>query len=278
MTDTTRPTTPEFLITKEYRRFAEFCDACLRDRYIGICHGAPGVGKTLSARYYAHWDQLEPILHDHFEKLDRPANLLNWRTIFYTPAVLASPKRLEGEITSLCYLLSLRIEKVLHPEEEDEEEQEFGSLLQKPPAHTELILIDEADRLKMAPLEQVRDIYDRSGVGVVLIGMPGLEKRLSRYPQLYSRVGFVHQFRSLSSMELQFILQHKWRELGLTLSPEDFDDVEVMACIARITNGNFRLIQRLFSQIQRIMQINHLTRVTEEVVEAARESLVIGPV
>jgi DNA transposition AAA+ family ATPase len=51
-----------------------------------------------------------------------------------------------------------------------------------------------------------------------------------------------------------------------------------MACIARITNGNFRLIQRLFSQIQRIMEINQLSRVTEEVVEAARESLVIGPV
>jgi DNA transposition AAA+ family ATPase len=90
-------------------------------------------------------------------------------------------------------------------------------------------------------------------------------------------VGFVHEFHSLSNVELQFIVEHKWRELGLTLSPDDFDDVEVMASIARITHGNFRLLQRLFSQIQRILEINHLTRVTEEVVQAARESLVIGP-
>jgi hypothetical protein len=44
----------------------------------------------------------------------------------------------------------------------------------------------------------------------------------------------------------------------------------------RITGGNFRLVQRLFSQIDRLLRINELQTITQEVVEAAREQIVIG--
>ncbi len=267
-------TSPPFLETKEYRRFAEFCDACRRDRYIGLCYGPPGVGKTLSARHYARWDALEAVFMGDRFWIETPAHpeLVGCRTVVYTPSMTSTPKRLEDELYRLRRLLHTIVEAAHHPDEDDPDTALYDD------RWTKLVIVDEADRLKFPSLEQLRDLYDRGKFGLVLIGMPGIEKRLARYAQFYSRVGFVHPFRPLTADELRFILEQKWQELGLTIDLTEFDDVEAMTAIIRITGGNFRLVQRLFAQIARVMAINHLTQVTKEVVEAARESLVIGAI
>jgi hypothetical protein len=108
-------------------------------------------------------------------------------------------------------------------------------------------------------------IYDRRRVGMVLIGMPGLQKRLSRYPQLYSRAGFVHQFRPLSGQELHTVIECQSIQLDLGLALDEPTDTAVVNAIARITGGHFRLVERLFAQMQRVMQINDLASVTTEV-------------
>jgi AAA domain len=84
---------------------------------------------------------------------------------------------------------------------------------------TDLLLVDEVGRLRMPGLEQLRATFDAGGMGLVLVGMPGLERRMARYDQLSSRIGFVHEFRPLGAMEVLSLLAG-WRPAGVAL-PED---------------------------------------------------------
>lgn len=262
-----------FIETKEYKRFAEFCDACIKYKYIGICYGLPGVGKTLSSRYYSNWDSIEEqIVYKKATEIGKNADdrILETRTIFYTaPAVRAAKMTDEINIIgSRINMVRTMYKTLIKGEEEEHSINAYEGI--------DLIIVDEIDRLKVQNLEQLRDIYDRNDVAMILIGMPGIEKRLARYPQLYSRIGFAHEFDKLSKDEAHHILEYKWEELGLSIKLEDFSDYESITNIIKITGGNFRLIQRLFTQIERILEINHLQTITTEVVEAARDSLVIG--
>lgn len=263
----------QFIETKEYKRFAEFCDACIKYKYIGICYGLPGVGKTLSSRYYSNWDSIEQQIDYKTAKeigSNADEKILEARKIFYTaPAIRAT--KMTDEIHTIGTKMGM-VSAVYKAITLDEEEVYPSDTYE----NIDLIIIDEIDRLKVQNLEQLRDIYDRNDLAMILIGMPGIEKRLARYPQLYSRIGFAHEFDKLSKDETHHILEYKWDELGISIKLEDFSDYEAITSIIKITGGNFRLIQRLFTQIERILEINNLETVTTEVVEAARDSLVLG--
>ena len=304
-----------FVETKQHRRFQEFCDACRRYRYIGLCYGPPGVGKTLSARHYANWETIESYRPDAAGGTVTLEQVKGSVVILYTPpVVVTSPGRLPNDIARLRDLLRGFFLEEIRSEEQfklDAAQQALSALyepvsrglnmfaeppdevarrqnawrtlhdalnerLRAQPDPTALILIDEADRLKMTGLEQMRAIFDQGGIGMVLIGMPGLEKQLARYPQLYSRIGFVHEFKPLSREEVRPLLQERWWPALAPMPEGGIADEESIAAIIRITGGNFRLLHRLLTQIGRVLEINKLEKVMLPVVETARESLVIG--
>jgi DNA transposition AAA+ family ATPase len=261
-----------FIATQEHRRFTEFADAVRKHRYIGLCHGPAGVGKTLSARRYARWDNAATLVTDWGRRdpsdIKVYADLARSRAVFYTPTVGCTHKELRQEVPRLMERVDICIDEHARPK---------GVLIESRRKRlVELLIVDEAERLSTIALEYFRDVFDRQGIGLILIGMPGIEKSMARYPQLFSRVGFAHQYRPLQNEELTFVLTRRWRDLGLAMDDADFTDAHAVAAIVRVTGGNFRLLHRLFVQIERILRINGLNAITEDVVEAARSVLVIG--
>lgn len=110
---------------------------------------------------------------------------------------------------------------------------------------------------------------------MVLIGMPGIEKRVARFPQFYSRIGFVHEFRPLDEAQMTNLLNQGWLPAGVSL-PEPVLAPDVIATLIRMSGGNFRLLTRLLAQVERILKVNQSEVVSKEIVTAARDSLVIG--
>jgi len=212
-----------FQVTKQHRRFVEFADAVRRHRYIGACYGAPGLGKTLSARTYAAADDWDQWSADRYVRgTVLPASLVASCTAFYTPEVHITGRRLNLEVHLQAYVLGADINRALDPNCHPEFDDDMTYLEPR----TELVIIDEADRLKTAALEQLRDFFARSDVGMILIGMPGFERQLARYPQLYSRIGFAHQYRPLDPEDIPIVLADYWQHLGHTHDPANPDHVE----------------------------------------------------
>lgn len=225
--------------------------------------------RRILPRRYARWNIAEPLLRSWSTREPSDAKiyaaLSRSRTVFYTPTVGGTLRELRDELDLLKERTTICIEH-----------RNAGCRIANYVELSELLVIDEAERLFPSALEYIRDMHDRIDIGMILIGMPGIEKSLSRYPQLYSRVGFAHHYRPLKDAELSFVLTQRWRQLGLTLDVSDFTDTQAIASIVRATGGNFRLLHRLFVQIERVLKINELRVITDDVVEAARSTLVIG--
>lgn len=154
--------TARFVPTVTSRKGMDVIRYAHLDGDLNVIYGAAGLGKTMILREYAaqHRDAL-----------------LIEADPGYTARVV---------LEELCGLLGISKRGNMH----ELSEACIATLRDS----GRLLMVDEAENLPYRALETLRRIHDKSGIGLVLAGMPrliiNLKGKRGEYQQLYSRVGF----------------------------------------------------------------------------------------
>ena len=119
------------------------------------------------------------------------------------------------------------------------------------------LIIDEADRLNVKRIEDLRDIHDQSGAPIVLIGEAGLHPLLSSRRRIWSRVTQEVTFGEVSEMD---ILNYAARAAGLKMAPD------AAKIIKKKSGGDFRLVHNLMLKVDQAARVAQAQVVTAEMV------------
>lgn len=157
----------------------EVAKLCHTNGEIGVCYGESGLGKTIAVKEYAKQ---------------------------YSDSILIETDPGYNSKSLLC-----EMHKRLGLSAEGTSYELMDEVVRKLSNSGRLLIIDEAENLPYKGLEVLRRIHDKTGVGMLLVGMPALVENLrgsqNQYRQLYSRVGFSKSLDKLLLIDISNILR-----------------------------------------------------------------------
>ena len=120
------------------------------------------------------------------------------------------------------------------------------------------IIIDEADYLiEKNSIETLRDLHDRTGCPLVLVGMSNLDVKLRKYPHLVDRIYKSFRFEKYDSADIKTIFTE------LSDIPITSDGLEYLSTRA----NQFRQIVKLVNKIEKLAQTNEISELNEYVIK-----------
>lgn len=225
----------QFVETTVVRHIFDIAKICHVNNEIGVCYGRAGLGKTIAVREYA--------------KLNTDVILIE-ADLGYTPKILFTEihKRLGFEGIGNIYSMMLDIN-------------------QKLKNSNRLIIIDEAEHLPYKALELLRRIYDKAGVGILLVGMPKLLANLrgqkGQYEQLYSRVGVSKEIELLGVEDIEKIIDRSLPE-AISMTEKFLEK----------SGGNTRVLSKLILRADKAAKLND-SLVDEEIIDEVAKLLIV---
>ena len=133
--------------------------------------------------------------------------------------------------------------------------QAVSKLIEKP----RMLIVDEIDYLinNTRAIETIRDLHDRTGIPVILVGMGAVDKKLSRYRHFFDRIVEIYKFTPFDIEDV--------REIVTTLSEINFDE-DAIEWVHQKAN-RFRQIVKLIMQIENFAKANDYTTVIRHILE-----------
>lgn len=135
----------------------------------------------------------------------------------------------------------------------------FEQIEEKLKYNPKILVVDEIDYLfsNKHTIETLRDIHDKLGIPVLLVGMELADKKLQKYGHINDRIFAKLKFEKLSKED--------FREIIETLSEVKFSD----NAIKYITNRNlqFRQIVKVITKSEQLANTNKLSEISEEIIK-----------
>ena len=133
-------------------------------------------------------------------------------------------------------------------------QETFGLIENHLRQNPKIIIVDEIDYLiEKHTVETLRDLHDKTGCPIVLVGMASADKKLSRYPHLVDRIYKSFMFEPFDSNDIKDILTE--------LTEISFTD-EAVNYLATRTN-QFRQLVKLINRIEKLAKTNQIQTLDE---------------
>lgn len=135
------------------------------------------------------------------------------------------------------------------------------------------IIVDEIDYLMMdaKAVETIRDIHDRTGVPIILVGMDSANSKLKKYKHLYDRISEIVRFEPFSRNDIKTIVGE--------LAEIEFTDCAMQYLYKSV--NRFRQLVKIINKAENFAKANGLNSVDEttlkEVMTVEKEAIEPNP-
>jgi DNA transposition AAA+ family ATPase len=219
-----------FVRTKNVKNFIALTDKLINRKdgvpRMGLIYGEPGLGKTQTAVW---WSTKNDAIYV------RASNNMSSRWLLQeiVEELGESPCHSTADLMKQC----------------------VGKLKMFP----RIIVVDEIDYLTchLRVIETLRDLHDKTGVPVILIGMAMADKKLTRYKHLYDRISEKVMFEVFSQEDVKAIV-NELSEIKIT-----DDAIEII--LSKI--NRFRQLVKLISTLEEIATTNNFEQIDGKIIK-----------